>query len=173
LWRSCARETIDLTMPRLRSFRDLALALSLATSTACAVSEVDRPTVESGACLEAAEDVEAAWTAIVGPLPAECHDLARAYVLEMASRESMPCEEAEPGRITVGCTIYREREIWLLEGRTETETVDIAAHEWVHAYAACVFGDGDNGHENRELWERDLESVLGLAITSAPVGPCL
>jgi hypothetical protein len=147
------------------------LLLALAS---CAVSETDRPRVEARACFEAGVEVVSAWTAVRGLMPARCVDLLDRASIHVVDELPETCGANTPdGKRTVGCAFGMPRaEIYLLR-MGEAQTVDIAAHEWVHVIASCVDEDVDSDHSDARIWGGDLESVLGLAQASAPIGPCL
>lgn len=145
------------------------LVLLLAASLAACAPDAERPRVDSGACYSAAAEVAVAWAELVGDMPDECLDAFEAYSLVVVPE--VPCEDG--GERALGCTFHDPRTIYLDASMDEDLTVDLAAHEWVHVYARCVYGDGDRHHANPALWTPTMDGVWGRAALTAPLGPCL
>lgn len=139
----------------------------------CAVGDASRPTVDANACYASGSVVAETLAAVMldEPMPAECwallDDVEVSYVSEM------PCTSDQDGRV-IGCSFFPPKpKILLLEGVENYKLVDISAHEWLHLLAGCALDDSDPGHTKPELWGKGLDAVLGLALASAPTGPCL
>jgi hypothetical protein len=148
--------------------------LALVALAGCAVGEASRPTVEANACYASGPAVAGALEAVYGErVPAQCWALLEQYEVSYVSAEEMPCTSTV-GRV-IGCSFQPAvaTRILLLEGVPNDELVDISAHEWLHVLAGCALGDSDGDHGDPELWGEGLDAVLGLALATAPMGPCL
>lgn len=132
----------------------------------------------TGACVRSFLPTLRAWEARFGRAPDECQLLDAQYRVHVVSADELAaagcdCVCSVSGQL-VGCTTQPDRQIYLLSGRTNVETTDTSAHEWVHAIEQCVHGNMDVDHARPQLWERNsgAASVEIQAQASAEIGEC-
>lgn len=159
----------------------LALALVMLALGCAAQPPVTRPNapVLTSACVRSFLPTLRAWEARFGRAPDKCSRLDMEYRVHLVSASELAhagcdCVCSSSGQL-VGCTTQPDRAIYLLDGRSQVETTDTSAHEWIHATEQCVRGDMDVDHARSGLWERNdgAESVEIQAQASAAIGDCL
>lgn len=159
------------------------IALVFAAVTCACAAQAPRPRPSgpplTGACMRSFLTTLRAWEAQFGRAPTECTLLDARYRVNLVSARELAsagcdCACSASGEL-VGCTTQPDREIYLLESRTNIELVDTSAHEWIHAIEQCAHGDMDVGHARSKLWERNdgAASVEIQAQASSQIGECL
>lgn len=154
--------------------------LLVAMLVGCAADDVvdpreSQPRVEQ-ACMAAFDATLQAYEASQGDVPEECNDLPSSFTIHYVDTFPKGCrldKDAPPDHVLWGCTYAERGDIYIKRGLSETDTIDIAAHEWVHAIDYCVTGFKDFEHDREGLWGNDPSSVEFQGAITSQLGSCI